>query len=398
MNVKRYIVKDINEAMIKIKSELGRDAVILNTRKIKNPGIFGIFKKPLVEVVAAIDEGDTAAKKSDLNDDELQQLRDELKKVVEERQKKVETIKETKKENEKREIDELKEMVLGLSKKIDSQHVVQAPMQSSAMNEHVSRALETDRLESLLQNKDLTEESMKRIRQILKGRLNIDESTDQSILNTVKLIVKEILEEPYTIDERSEGKRIFVFVGPTGVGKTTTLAKLAARLSLINSKTVGLITADTYRIAAVDQLKTYSEILGLPLKVIYEPEEISDALNKYSDKDCVLIDTAGRSHKSEELLQDLKGILTYVENPEIFLVISMTTGYKDIKSILDSYKFLDDYKLLLTKLDEASSLGNVLNIKLETGKPLSYFTIGQSVPDDIEVANVDKIADYIVGE
>lgn len=217
-------------------------------------------------------------------------------------------------------------------------------------------------------------------------------------MNTVRIIVKEILEEPYTIDESGKGKRVFVFVGPTGVGKTTTLAKLAARLSLINNKTVGLVTADTYRIAAVDQLKTYSEILGLPLKVIYEPEEISDALNRYNDKDCVLIDTAGRSHKSEELLQDLKGILTYVENPEIFLVISMTTGYKDIKSILDSYDFLDDYKLLLTKLDEASSLGNVLNIKLETGKPLSYFTIGQSVPDDIEVASVDKIADYIVGE
>jgi len=398
MNVKRYIVKDINEAMIKIKSELGRDAVILNTRKIKNPGILGMFKKPLVEVVAAIDEGDTAAKKSDLNDDELQQLRDELKKVVEERQKKVETIKETKKEDEKREIDELKEMVLNLSKKIDSQNVVPSQAQPSVVSDQPSKVIEMDRLESLLRDKDLTEESMKRIRQILKGRLNIDESTDQNILNTVRLIVKEILEEPYTIDERSEGKRIFVFVGPTGVGKTTTLAKLAARLSLINSKTVGLITADTYRIAAVDQLKTYSEILGLPLKVIYEPEEISDALNRYSDKDCVLIDTAGRSHKSEELLQDLKGILTYVENPEIFLVISMTTGYKDIRSILDSYKFLDDYKLLLTKLDEASSLGNVLNIKLETGKPLSYFTIGQSVPDDIEVANVDKIADYIVGE
>jgi len=173
---------------------------------------------------------------------------------------------------------------------------------------------------------------------------------------------------------------------------------LAARLSLINNKTVGLITADTYRIAAVDQLKTYSEILGLPLKVIYEPEEVKDALNRYNDKDCILIDTAGRSHKSDELLQDLKGILTYVENPEIFLVISMTTGYKDIKSIIGSYKFLDDYKLLLTKLDETSSLGNVLNIKLETGKPLSYFTIGQSVPDDIEIANTDKIADYIVGE
>jgi len=394
MNVKRYIVKDINEAMIKIKSELGREAVILNTRKIKSPGILGMFKKPLVEVVAAIDEDQVTAKKADLNDSELQQLRDELKKVVEDREeKKKEQIEIIAKETKRNELDELKDLVMDLSKKVESQSTVEV-----VQHENIISDISEDRLDALLRDKDLNVDSLKRIRHILKGRINIEESTDQSILNTVKLIVKEILEEPYTIDHTIEGKKVFVFVGPTGVGKTTTLAKLAARLSLVNNKTVGLITADTYRIAAVDQLKTYSEILGLPLKVIYEPEEVKDALGRFGDKDCVLIDTAGRSHKSDELLHDLKGILTYVENPEIFLVISMTTGYKDIRSIIDSYKFLDDYKLLLTKLDETSSLGNVLNIKLETGKPLSYFTIGQSVPDDIEVANTDKIAEYIVGE
>lgn len=393
MNVKRYIVKDVNEAMIKIKNELGRDAVILNTRKIKSPGVFGFLKKPLVEVVAAIDEGKTVTPKKDLNESEIQQLRDELKKVVEDRQAQKEAVKTESTVVAKTEIEALKEMVMDLSHKVNHHETAR----TSVASESVS-VMTDDRLAMLLKDKDLNEESMNRIRNILKGRLNIDESSDQSILNTVRLIVKEILDEPYTIDDSVSDKKIILFVGPTGVGKTTTLAKLAARLSLISNKTVGLVTADTYRIAAVDQLKTYSEILGLPLKVIYEPEEIKDALTNYQDKDCILIDTAGRSHKSDELLQDLRGILTYVEKPEIFLVISMTTGYKDIKSIIDSYEFLEDYKLLLTKLDETSSLGNVLNIKLETGKPLSYFTIGQSVPDDIEVANTDKIANYIVGE
>lgn len=393
MNVKRYIVKDVNEAMIKIKNELGRDAVILNTRKIKSPGMFGFLKKPLVEVVAAIDEGKAVTPKKDLSESEIQQLRDELKKVVEDRQAQKQAVKEEAVVVEKNEIEALKEMVMDLSHKVNHQETVTTSARSKPTS-----VMTDDRLEMLLKDKDLNKESMKRIRNILKGRLNIDESSDQSILNTVRLIVKEILDEPYTIDDSVSDKKVILFVGPTGVGKTTTLAKLAARLSLINNKTVGLVTADTYRIAAVDQLKTYSEILGLPLKVIYEPEEIKDALTNYSDKDCILIDTAGRSHKSDELLQDLRGILTYVEKPEIFLVISMTTGYKDIKSIIDSYQFLEDYKLLLTKLDETSSLGNVLNIKLETGKPLSYFTIGQSVPDDIEVANTDKIANYIVGE
>lgn len=398
MNVKRYIVKDINEAMIKIKNELGRDAVILNTRKIKSPGFLGIFKKSLVEVVAAIDDEQKPEKSKDLNDEELQLLRDELKKVVVERQQKQSVPEPILVEAKKTEIDELKEMVINLANKVDSQTIQPSNIQSVAEVKNENLEISEDRLERLLRNKDLNTSSIKKIKNILKGRLNINESTEQSILNTVRLIVKELLEEPYTINEQDDHKRIFLFVGPTGVGKTTTLAKLAARLSLINNKSVGLITADTYRIAAVDQLKTYSEILGLPLKVIYEPEEIKDALDRYTDKDCILIDTAGRSHKSDELLHDLKGILTYVENPEIFLVISLTTGYKDIKSIIDSYEFLDDYKLLLTKLDETSSLGNVLNIKLETGKPLSYFTIGQSVPDDIEIANIDKIADYIVGD
>jgi flagellar biosynthesis protein FlhF len=397
MNVKRYIVKDVNEAMIKIKNELGRDAVILNTRKIKSPGVFGFLKKPLVEVVAAVDEGKEVASKPDLNEAEIQQLRDELKKVVEERQVEKNKAKPEEKLDEnlvqKTEVQELKEIVMELSNKVNNQGSSTVHLKKTDSFE-----ISESRLDKLLKDKDLTEDSIKKIRNILKGRINIDESSDQSVLNAVRLIIKEILDEPYTIDHSVSDKKVILFVGPTGVGKTTTLAKLAARLSLVNNKTVGLITADTYRIAAVDQLKTYSEILGLPLKVIYEPEEVRDALSNYSDKDCILIDTAGRSHKSDELLQDLQGILTYVEKPEIFLVISMTTGYKDIKSIIDSYQFLEDYKLLLTKLDETSSLGNVLNIKLETGKPLSYFTIGQSVPDDIEVANTDKIANYIVGE
>jgi flagellar biosynthesis protein FlhF len=397
MNVKRYIVKDVNEAMIKIKNELGRDAVILNTRKIKSPGVFGFFKKPLVEVVAAVDGGKEVASKPDLNEAEIQQLRDELKKVVEERQVEKDKAKPEEKLDEKSaqktEVQELKEIVMELSNKVNNQGSSPVHLKKTDSFE-----ISESRIDKLLKDKDLTEDSIKKIRNILKGRINIDESSDQSVLNAVRLIIKEILDEPYTIDHSVSDKKVILFVGPTGVGKTTTLAKLAARLSLVNNKTVGLITADTYRIAAVDQLKTYSEILGLPLKVIYEPEEVRDALSNYSDKDCILIDTAGRSHKSDELLQDLQGILTYVEKPEIFLVISMTTGYKDIKSIIDSYQFLEDYKLLLTKLDETSSLGNVLNIKLETGKPLSYFTIGQSVPDDIEVANTDKIANYIVGE
>jgi len=382
MNVKRYIASDINEAMIKIKNELGKDAIILNTRKIKKPGIFGFFRKPLLEVVAAIDKKENPSR--DLNNDEILSLRDEFRKVIKnnENEKIDSTVKSA---SVNQEISDLRDVVNDLAKKINDVR-------------EKDEIFEEDRIKKLLNEKNLTEEAIEKIKNILSGRINVEESTDKTLLNAIRLIIKEILEEPYIVDEFTEGKKVIIFVGPTGVGKTTTLAKLAARLSLISNKKVALITADTYRIAAVDQLKTYSEILGLPLKVIYEPEEIKDAVDSYSKKDCILIDTAGRSHKSEELFRDLKGILSYVENPEIFLVISLTTGYKDIKSIIDSYSFLKDYKLLFTKLDESSSWENVVNVKLHTGRSLSYFTIGQSVPDDIEIADTEKIANYIVGE
>lgn len=110
------------------------------------------------------------------------------------------------------------------------------------------------------------------------------------------------------------------------------------------------------------------------------------------------MDTAGRSQNAKEFESDVEALLEYVENPEIFLVISLTTGYKEIKRIIDAYDFLENYRLLFTKLDESSSLGNVLNARMLTNKSLSYFTIGQSVPDDIEVANPDRIVNYIVGE
>ena len=134
------------------------------------------------------------------------------------------------------------------------------------------------------------------------------------------------------------------------------------------------------------------------MTVIYEPDELPMTLNKYMDRDYVLIDTAGRSQNAKEFEADVAALLEFVDDPEIFLVISLTTGYKEIRKILDAYSFLADYKLLFTKLDESSSLGNVLNARMITNKSLSYFTIGQSVPDDIEVANPDKIVNYIVGE
>jgi flagellar biosynthesis protein FlhF len=375
MKVKRYLVQDMNEAMIKIKSELGMDAVILNTRKIKKGGLFKFFSKPLLEVVAAIDEPlDT--KRPPVPAPVIAKPAEPIMK---------EEVLPSKAEIE---MSELKDMVAALIKKVET---IENKTQTVVETE-----LPADFYIKILKELEIQEPIAKKIIEIVQRQINLSEKNRDTVMNAIKVIAREYLGDIKTIDTDVPGKpSVYMFLGPTGVGKTTTLAKIAARLALVDNKRVGLITADTYRIAAVEQLKTYSEILGIPLEVIYEADELDSAVKHFKDKDYILIDTAGRSHKSKELQSDYDELKQYLGDVNIFLVLSMTTSYKDLKSIIDSYQFLDQYRLLFTKLDEANSFGNILNTRVLTGRPLSYFTIGQSVPDDIEVADKERIIQYI---
>ncbi|MDK2865871.1 MAG: flagellar biosynthesis protein FlhF [Clostridiales bacterium] len=374
MKVKRYLVHDMNEAMIKIKSELGMDAVILNTRKIKKGGLFKFFSKPLLEVVAAIDEQPISTTK---------QI------PVPVRSEPIPVIREVPVPSKAElEMSELKDMVAALIKKVESIENKTEPIGETAKP--------ADRYIDILKELEIQEPIAKKIIEIVQRQINLSEKNHDTVMNAIKVIAREYLGDIKTIDTDLPGKpSVYMFLGPTGVGKTTTLAKIAARLALVDNKQVGLITADTYRIAAVEQLKTYSEILGIPLEVIYEADELDTAVKHFKDKDYILIDTAGRSHKSKELKSDYDELVNYLDDVNIFLVLSMTTAYKDLKSIIDSYQFLEQYRLLFTKLDEANSFGNILNTRVLTGQPLSYFTIGQSVPDDIEVADKERIIKYI---
>jgi len=396
MKVKRYLVKDMNEAMIKIKSDLGMDAIILNTRKIKSGGLFRFFKKPMIEVVAAIDEANpeptrpnrrTAPIPNKNIEPEKSHQSNHIKSEIPEKS----TINTGESDRTEihlnSDINELKEMVGLLIRKVeiiekdDSHNLPLSPKEK-----YIQYLIELGIQESI----------SKKIIEIVERQINMDDKNHDTIINAIKVIAKEYIGDVLPIESDLPIKpNIYLFLGPTGVGKTTTLAKIAARLTLIENKRVGLITADTYRIAAVEQLKTYSEILGIPLEVIYESSELESAIEKFKDKDYILIDTAGRSHKSVELKNDYDELVKYIDRVKVFLVLSMTTGFRDMMSIIESYHFLDDYRILFTKLDEAVSYGNILNIKVLTGKPLSYFAIGQSVPDDIEVAEKERILNYI---
>jgi len=399
MNVKSYIAPNVQEAMIKIKNELGRDAIILHTRKIKQKGFKGLFKKQLVEVVAAIQDEQEITKTVEAMPVKAIAVPEKVAPppvILREVEKPVERIIENVKEDNsqieslKSEIDEIKDLLKTYIAK--PSNVIQEDVLVDEINDVEKET--RDFLKSL----EIKDTIIEKIITIVKRQVSLTPQNEPMVRSAVRQAIKDYIGEPFTIDDFPGEQRVFLFAGPTGVGKTTTLAKLAAKLSLLDNKKVGLITADTYRIAAVDQLKTYSEILGIPLSVVYEASELGDVMYKYKDKDVVLLDTAGRSHKSDELSRDLQDLMNNLENPEIFLVISLTTGYKDIVSILDAYSFIDKYRLIFTKLDEASTYSNILNVKVESGHELSYITNGQSVPDDIEIAESEKIANYIVGE
>ena len=189
------------------------------------------------------------------------------------------------------------------------------------------------------------------------------------------------------------------FIGPTGVGKTTTIAKLASKLKLEKKLNVALLTADTYRIAAVEQLHTYANILQVPLRVVYNETELKDSLDDLKSFDIVLVDTAGRSHRDPEQTDDLRRLLEAVpeERRQVYLVLSVATKYNDLIKITKTYSDISDYRLIFTKLDETSCLGNIFNIKMLTGVPLSYATFGQKVPNDISRLDAQTIARHLLG-
>ncbi|HKL41044.1 MAG TPA: flagellar biosynthesis protein FlhF [Clostridia bacterium] len=386
MKIRRFIGRDMNEAMIKVKSELGSDAVILNKRKIKQPGIFGFLKKKVVEVVAAIDEDYKIETKYSKKSKIEKKLKEEVKPKAETNHTSIDLTEEK--------IDKLTQLVLNLENKIN-----QMEEKEQLITESVDKKeSKFDQYIKMLVSRDIREELAVKIMKKVDQRISINSNSDLTVINAIKIVIKDILDKPVTIKSNYNEQKVFMFVGPTGVGKTTTLAKLAAKLSLRENKKVGLITSDTYRIAAVEQLRTYSDILGIPLSVIYEPVELKSAIASFDDKDYILIDTAGRNYKDNTLQEELKGMIKHIKDPEIFLVLSLVADYKNLVNVINSHDFIKDYKIIFTKFDEAVTFGNILNIKMLSNKKLSYITTGQSVPDDIEVLNTDALIDIIVGD
>ena len=198
------------------------------------------------------------------------------------------------------------------------------------------------------------------------------------------------------LELKSRKRKIAALLGPTGVGKTTTLAKIAAQCVLEKGISTAFITADTYRISAVEQLKTYADILGLPIAIVYTPDELKEAIQKFRQKQLILIDTAGRSQHNRRQMAELKEFLAVNQNIEKYLVLSATTKNEDAKDIIDKFSVCKPDKVIFTKTDETKSLGIILNILRRKEMRLSYLTNGQSVPDDIVPAEAGKLAELFL--
>ncbi|MDP4093816.1 MAG: flagellar biosynthesis protein FlhF [Bacillota bacterium] len=405
MKIRRYLGKNTQEAILKVKMDLGNDAVILNTRKVRQKGLFNMFAKPMVEVLAAIDDDYGAAKERVVKQKEEQPkaVVREIPNPVKEEQTAAVAQSQAPEEPEKsKKITELENKVQSMEtmlRKIYEQ--VQNPGQKpdEALTEEKQPVAErvSKFFHSNLVKNEVESEISDKIINMVNEKLGDSASMNDTASVTYN-IISGIIGQPEPIKLREDGKpTVVIFIGPTGVGKTTTLAKIAANFALHQKKKVGMITADTYRIAAVEQLKTYAEILAMPVDVIYSPTEVKEAIGRNSDKDIILIDTAGRSYRNKTQFDELKALVLACEADEVYLVLSATTSGRNIKEIINNYSFLENYKLIFTKLDETLTNGVILNTKMYTGKKLSYVTNGQSVPDDIEVANTDKITKSLLG-
>lgn len=431
MIIKKFQGATETEAIMAAKDEFGSNAVVMNIKTVKPKGIFKFFRKGYVEVTAALEENaatsatlDNADKsKSDKGKTSYAQtasvansvsnMEDEDSRAIEEKLQKLQAI--------------LEKQVISKEKTQSNMFVGGGNVSGSGYNSpygSVGNAVTYNSEEASGESAILDGAEMKNIPclKLVYNKL-IDNDVDEMYANQIIGEVERSLSKEAPIDsvlaaayqrivlklgepaaiEAGEGKKIVFLVGPTGVGKTTTIAKLASSLKLNKKAKIALMTSDTYRIAAVEQLNTYANILDVPITVLYTENEVNDEIEKLKDYDIILVDTAGRSHKDSEQCAEVLKFYNAVDSEKtgfeksVYLVLSASTKYSDLVRITKVYESLGDYNIIFTKLDETFEYGNIINIAMHTGKSISYTTFGQNVPDDIDVIDVQNIAKQLLG-
>ena len=407
MKVKRYEGKSESALMPIIYEEMGAGATIISVKQKPAKGLFGFLKKPTVVITAACeDDADFLSlmtqqeppqgfqtphvERKTLSADLVESssasgsaaIEESMTLLLQEARKAANQIEQEESAKRSRK-----------DRAAPEQNDYYAPAASSAYRHSMVQLF----YDTMLEQNVLPEVAT----QILQNLDSVDESSQIDVKLLIKSVygnIVEVLKNPTLIDTRKGVPQTIVFMGPTGVGKTTTIAKLSSVLALKHGLRIGLITADTYRIAAVEQLKTYADILGLDIRVVYSPEEMAENLEQMSTRnDIILVDTAGRSHRNQDNLKELEELLDCIPESKKYLVLSVTTRYEDLKKIVSAYDRITDFNLIFTKLDEAETLGSLMNICYLSEKKAAYVTFGQNVPDDLEAIKPDKIAKSLLG-
>lgn len=422
----------MTEALRMVKTELGPDAMIISSTKEKRKGLLGLFLKPVFRVTATVGAPPARRypavqdeeKPEDTTRDEFRRsMLEPLARELRELRSKVDTL--FLKEEERS-----KEPPVGIVSEAPEKETesVFRDFQVSGMSAESRRELKSFLPDSLGETSGVTRPAflpsvpeappdpgqlgrisaalhdagvgeaaiLALVEKVKSSEAGSDESEDLG--KRLKAAVESTVRCCGTIRMKRNGPRIVALVGPTGVGKTTTVAKLAARFTVGRKSKIALVTIDTFRVGAVEQLKTYSRIMGLPLEVASTPKELEKAISLHCDKDLILIDTVGRSPKDYETIENLKEMLSVPFSIETHLCVAATTRERELRSIVESFSVLPISRLLFTKLDESFSFGAIINLQLEKKLPLSFFTKGQRVPEDIEPATGKKVAELVLGE
>ena len=395
MIIKKFIGKTEEEATAAAKKELGNNVVIMNVKQVKAKGIFAFIRPKMVEVTAALEE------------------EQEKFSPVKKEQSVVSGMPQASAAPERK----LSEDARSIEAKLENlqtllENQIKASEQSAKVAETEEKEAE-NATEEAAEAVEEKEDDFTKFTKLIYNTLvenEVDEKYANLILDEMDKVYKpnmpmdHILAGIYQrmilkfgktapILDAKEGPKVVMFFGPTGVGKTTTIAKVASRYAVEDKKKVAMLTADTYRIAAAEQLRTYANILQVPFRVIYTENELISAVKDFYDYDYIFVDTAGHAHNNADQIANMKKLMEALDGVaefQSYLVLSATTKYRDLIKISDSYKEVCEYQLIFTKLDETFTLGNLYNIKMHTGASIAYVTCGQNVPDDIEVFNPQK--------
>ncbi len=408
MIIKKYKAATEKDAILMAKEDLGPEAVVMNVKTIKRKGIMKLFKKNTVELTAAIDDN-VADKSSEKVVDKASKegYSEDAQNAIEEKINSIARLLEQQMMSGKdagsdsADIKSSESEVRGLHfDAVVSENP--AKTYSGALGDKSeTKPASKNRIIDLIYNQLIDNEVNKDIADEIIGEFDFENNSlplDNILANVYQKIVLKLGEvKPLTPGEKKP--KVVFFVGNTGVGKTTTMAKLASKFKLEEKQNIAMLSIDTYRIAAIEQIKTYANILNTPMEVVYTPEDIKNYVEKYNECDLIFVDTAGHSHRNEEQKKNLKEMVDAVSDyeTEVFLVVSAVVKYKDLLDIARTYEKLFDYKLIFTKLDETRASGSILNLKLDMGKTLSYATWGQNVPDDIGVIDPQIVAKSLLG-